>query len=207
MHVFGAMLDGEAAATELLGELLARAVAEPTSVSLRQLPFRDAKRRLADDGPGEEPAPAAPRLRQVRVLPATAAEPTIAALVGHLAADRPAGQARVLDFSPWGGAYNRVPEEATASRTAPNGSCSSTTSRRPRRDNGDARTPGLAGALVGDRPPARSGRVYPNFPDPELDDSPAAYHAANHARLAGIKAGYDPDDVFSGHQSVAARLP
>ena len=32
----------------------------------------------------------------------------------HFEADRRPGEARELDFSPWGGAYNRVPVDATA---------------------------------------------------------------------------------------------
>jgi hypothetical protein len=43
-------------------------------------------------------------------LPANA----IAALVEHLTRDRTPGQARELDFTPWGGAYNRVAPDATA---------------------------------------------------------------------------------------------
>jgi len=34
--------------------------------------------------------------------------------MGYLTEGRTAGQARELDFSPWGGAYNRVPADATA---------------------------------------------------------------------------------------------
>ena len=45
-----------------------------------------------------------------RPLPAEA----IAALVEHLAKERVPGHSRELDFTPWGGAYNRVPADATA---------------------------------------------------------------------------------------------
>ncbi|HZA75134.1 MAG TPA: hypothetical protein VE623_01955 [Acidimicrobiales bacterium] len=45
-----------------------------------------------------------------RPLPSEA----IAALVATFSEGRAAGQYRELDFMPWGGAYNRVPPEATA---------------------------------------------------------------------------------------------
>jgi Berberine and berberine like len=44
--------------------------------------------------------------------------------------------------------------------------------------------------------PWGSGRVFPNFPDPTLEDPGHAYYAANYGRLLRIKAKYDPDSVF-----------
>jgi FAD/FMN-containing dehydrogenase len=44
--------------------------------------------------------------------------------------------------------------------------------------------------------------VYPNFPDPELDDWARAYHGANLGRLRRVKATYDPENVFRFDQSV-----
>jgi hypothetical protein len=41
-----------------------------------------------------------------------------------------------------------------------------------------------------------SGRDYPNFSDPELDDWAAAYHAGSYPRLAAVKNAYDPDRFF-----------
>jgi FAD/FMN-containing dehydrogenase len=52
--------------------------------------------------------------------------------------------------------------------------------------------------------PWGSGRVFPNFPDPELDDWSFAYHGTNYERLLEVKARYDPDDVFRFHQSLPA---
>jgi hypothetical protein len=66
----------------------------------------------------EEPR-AAPTTRSIhavkseyfaRPLPTEA----IATLLEGLTADRSSGQARELDFSPWGGAYMRIEPEATA---------------------------------------------------------------------------------------------
>jgi FAD/FMN-containing dehydrogenase len=44
--------------------------------------------------------------------------------------------------------------------------------------------------------------VYPNFPDPELEDCGRAYHGANLDRLRRVKATYDPANVFRFDQSV-----
>lgn len=47
-----------------------------------------------------------------------------------------------------------------------------------------------------------SGGVYPNFPDPDLDDWATAYHGENYARLAAVKRAYDTDESFRFPQSV-----
>jgi hypothetical protein len=44
--------------------------------------------------------------------------------------------------------------------------------------------------------------VYPNFPDPDLDDAGRAYHGGNYPRLLKIKANYDPNNLFRFKQSV-----
>lgn len=53
--------------------------------------------------------------------------------------------------------------------------------------------------------PCGSGRVYPNFPDPDLDDWGHACYGANYARLVKIKAKYDPHGVFRFPQSLPAQ--
>ena len=50
--------------------------------------------------------------------------------------------------------------------------------------------------------PWGSGRVYQNFPDPDLLNWAHAYYGANYDRLARIKARYDPDDFFRFRQSL-----
>ncbi len=113
-HVFGAMLAGAAEAEAQLAQLAGLVGAEPASVSLHELSYRAAKRHLAEHGPGEEPAAPSHFYSRSeffqRPLPAGAA----AALVEHLGAGRPSGQVRTLDFTPWGGAYNRVAAATTA---------------------------------------------------------------------------------------------
>jgi hypothetical protein len=50
--------------------------------------------------------------------------------------------------------------------------------------------------------PWGTGRAYPNFPDPDLEDWPRAYHGTNLERLVRVKERYDPDNLFRFHQSV-----
>jgi FAD/FMN-containing dehydrogenase len=204
VHVFGAMIGTEAATTKLLDELAARAGADPASASLLEAPYREAKRRLAEHGPGEEqPAPAQAFSKSEffrQPLPTEAVD----ALVGHLPSGRARGQSRELDFSPWGGAYNRVAPEATAfvhrdelfllkQAVEIEGGAS------PAEIHGARDWLARSWGLVH---PWGSGGAYPNFPDPDLDDWADAYHGTNLDRLIQVKAKYDPDNVFRFEQSL-----
>ena len=110
-----------------------------------------------------------------------------------------------MTFTPWGGAYNRVRADATAfvhrdelfvvqhllildPDVEP-------TSGGPLQD-----WLTRSWALVH---PWGSGGVYPNFPDPDLQDWAHAYYGENHDRLLRVKAKYDPDGFFRFHQSLA----
>jgi FAD/FMN-containing dehydrogenase len=211
LTLFGAMLGAESATAELLGEFAAMAGAEPLSAATRHLPFHDTKRYLA--GAGDEPDAAPPRPGYTfsksgffsRRLP----EEAITALVDHLTGERVPGQARELDFTPWGGAYNRVPVHATAFA---------------HRDAMFLLKHSAAVDLhapAGERDAARewlarshasvhrwgSGGVYPNFPDPDLTDWSRAYHGVNYPRLQRVKARYDPDGFFRFHQAIPPSLP
>ncbi|MER7250437.1 FAD-binding oxidoreductase [Kribbella sp. NPDC000426] len=92
-----------------------------------------------------------------------------------------------LNFTPMGGAYNRVPSDATA--FAHRGERfllehASTDRTAVRRSWSIAH-------------PHGSGRLYPNFPDPDVAD-PTVYHGRNYKRLLDIKQAYDPDHIFGG---------
>jgi FAD/FMN-containing dehydrogenase len=201
LAVSGAMLAGEADTARLLDELVERAGAPPASRVLSRATYRETKRALAELG---DPSDAGHPYNRSEFFAGTLPAEAIAALVEHLARDRVAGQARELDFTPWGGAYNRVAEDATAFAhrserflikhavvVAPDASDAARGAARGWLD----RSWGLVR-------PYGSRRVYPNFPDPDLDDAGRAYYGANHDRLTRIKARYDREDVFRGPQSI-----
>jgi hypothetical protein len=99
---------------------------------------------------------------------------------------------------PWGGAYNRVPANATAfphrkelfllehSVVVPAGF--------------DAAATKAARAWLSDSwelvHPSGSSGVYGNFPDTELPDEHRAYWGDNLERVLRVKERYDPDGVF-----------
>ena len=114
VHVFGAMLAGEAETRAQLRALIDRAGAEPRSTELRMRRYRQAKAHLSDHGPGDEPSPDAHGWSKSEFFREPVPRPAVAALLEHVAADRAPGQLRVLDLSPWAGAYNRVAPDATA---------------------------------------------------------------------------------------------
>jgi FAD/FMN-containing dehydrogenase len=197
--VFGTLL-GE---PDRLRPLLEGLGAEPADLTVDTRGYRATKRRLAE---GDERTGGPPRLGYPKSeffrepLPPAA----IRALVDHLQADRRPGEARELDFTPWGGAYNRVPAGATAfphraerfllKHDVTVGAPAGAAERAAARD-----WVARSWALVH---PHGSGGAYVNFPDPELDGWERAYHGGNFERLVRAKAAYDPGDVFRFPQSV-----
>jgi FAD/FMN-containing dehydrogenase len=190
------MLDAESTAATLLADFAAMTGAEPLSAVTRHLPFHDAKRdldRAAD-------APTGHTFSKSGFFGRRLPEDTITALVDHLTGERVPGQARELDFTPWGGAYNRVPVHATAFAHR---DALFLLKHAVTVDTGehDAARRWLARshALVREW---GTGGVYPNFPDPGLTDWARAYHGANYPRLQRVKARYDPAGFFRFHQAI-----
>src|SRR5215213_550782 len=139
-----------------------------------ELPYREAKRWLNENGPPEQEA--TDERSKSEFFRALIPAETIAELMQHFAA---ADHPRELDFSPWGGAYNRTPLEATAF---------------PHRD---ARfllkhtgPHGWVRRAYEITHPHGTGGAYVNFPDTDLVDAHVAYHGPNLARLREIKARY-----------------
>ncbi|TDW21710.1 FAD-binding oxidoreductase [Kribbella kalugense] len=99
-----------------------------------------------------------------------------------------------LNFTPMGGAYNRVPVDATAFP------------HRTERFLLEHASPDQAAVRRSwsTAHPHASGRVYPNFPDPDLTDWQTPYHGPNYPRLVSIKDKYDPDGVFHFPQGIGA---
>jgi FAD/FMN-containing dehydrogenase len=202
VNVFGAWHGGEGDAQELLGALVTAAGTDPMSVSIQAMTYRQAKCYLAELGDqmagtgerGEEGHSFGKSEFFCGPLP----DDAVTGLVAGLGRDRPAGQARELDFTPWDGAYNRVAAGATAF---------------PHRDalfllkQSVTVSPGApAGEVAAARGwldgswaavhPWGSGGVYPNFPDPDLEDPGRAYYLGNYDRLREVKARYDPGGFF-----------
>jgi FAD/FMN-containing dehydrogenase len=159
VHLFGAGTD------DLPDDAAARTVVT--------LPFREAKTWLAEHGPGE-----AGDYSKSEYFPHELPTEAIEALVAEFTEGE-------LDFSPWGGAYNRVAPDATAF-----------VHRRARfllKQTGDPEWLRRSYAITH---PYGTGGVYPNFPDAELDDPDRAYFGSNVERVREIQAAYDPEGVF-----------
>ncbi len=181
----GAMMCG----TESETAGLLAALGDPVEARLREGSAREAKRFLS--GLGEDAAPVRLHSRSeffARPLPPDAG----AELIEQLAAARVPGEARELDFSPWGGAYTRVPAGATA---FPHRDARFLLKQGIGLDDG-ARRSGWLDASWASVHPYGTGGVYPNFPDPALEDPGRAYYGANLERLLRVKAAYDPDGFF-----------
>jgi FAD/FMN-containing dehydrogenase len=213
--LFGAMLAGEDETADRLDELIVRVGVDQASAALEQMSHGAAKRWLAENAPGverhDQPAPGETEEPEPSLVFSTSeffrrplAPEAIAGLLDGFSAGRAPGQALELDFTPWGGAYNRTRPETTA--FVHRGErfllkhavvLDSDASERER----DAGRTWLARswALVHEW---GSGGVFPNFADPELGDWAHAYHGANYERLTRVKANYDPHNVFRFHQSL-----
>lgn len=207
VNLLGVLHGTEADTASLLDEFVGRVGAMPISEFRRRMSYRQVQRHLAGlgsiDGDGEHPRQDHMFSKSEffrRYLPRDA----ITAVLDTFVRGCGPGQSRELDFTPWGGAYNRVPGDATAFA---------------HRDElfmvehilvVDADAPGAARAAGHDRltrswtslNPWGSGRVYPNFPDPDLEDWAEAYHGANYNRLVRVKRKYDPDNWFQFPQSL-----
>ncbi len=197
--VFGAMTGSEAATAAQLGDLAARARAEPATSVMCTRTLRETKRWLSSLDDTDEPAEDGHMYSRCEFFRHAIPGEAIAEVVEHLTHHRVAGEARGLDFAPLGGAYARLAPEATAF---------------PHRDarfllKHEVVVP--AAMPSNEREPARrwlarswgivrpwgTGGVYANFPDPDLADEQAAYYGPNLERLLEVRARYDPDGVFT----------
>jgi FAD/FMN-containing dehydrogenase len=196
VHVFGSYTG----AREEAEALLAAIAADPSGTVVEELPWRAAKRWLAEHGPGEGPPGGLDFSKSEffrEPLPADA----IAGLVDGLEDGVRRGFACELDFSPWGGAYNRVPVDATAfPHRAERFLLKQAVVVEP---GGDESAPRewLARSWASVHPWGAGG-AYVNFPDLELEDARRAYHGPNLERLREVKAAYDPERVFTFPQSL-----
>lgn len=184
--VFGASFRDADATSSLLGGLIAASGTRADTCLRHGLAVRDLKRSFA--GALDPGAHVTTSRSEFFAQPLAAA--AITALLDELTAG-PNGR-RELTFTAMGGAYNRVAADATAFV------------QRGERF--------LLEHVADDGPwvdrswaiahPHGSGRVYPNFPDPQLEDWAAAYHGDNLPRLAAAKHGYDPGRIFRFPQAI-----
>jgi FAD/FMN-containing dehydrogenase len=187
--LFGASTLEEGSTGELLREFTDQAGVAPTIELRADLPYHRLKHAFADldvrDLPGR-----AVRIRSefFRAM----SDRALASLLAQLGDPGTVGR-RQLTFTAMGGAYNRAAEDATAF------------AHRGERfllehiaDAGDSWADRSWATAHADG----SGRVYPNFPDPGLDDWAAAYHAGNYPRLVSVKNAYDPHRFFDFPQAI-----
>src|SRR5215211_3379355 len=105
VRVFGAIVGSGSDARSTLDGMVARAGIEPISATFEPLPYRQAKRYLAEHDAGSAAKPDPGHLfAKSEFFRAPVPARSTAALAEHIRADRVPGQARELDFTPWGGA-------------------------------------------------------------------------------------------------------
>lgn len=192
LHLFGIHLGARAEAEQLLARC-----GDPATSHLAELPYQQAKPALS--GLGAEPPSTEPRYETghseffARTLP----REVIDRLLATFTATREPGTYRELNFTPWGGAYNRPDESATAFAHRDELYLVEHLQQLPA---------GRIDAWVDESwdivRPYGSGRVYPNFPSAELDDPLPAYHGGNLPRLRELKQRYDPDRFFHFPQGL-----
>jgi len=213
VDVYGAFLGDRSDAGAFLGTLVARVGADPSWSWLDSLSFTETRHFWAQLPTAGEHAGTGPPPEETehpyfvskseffgRPLPPEA----IGLLLETFSRARVRGAARELDFMPWGGAYNRVPAHATAF---------------VHRDelfqlkhsvviDPEASTAIKHAALRHVQESWASvhrwgtGRVFPNFADPDLGQWADAYHGSNQGRLLQVKARYDPGGFFHAPRSL-----
>jgi FAD/FMN-containing dehydrogenase len=209
-EVFGMNLGTRSDTLEVLETFTARLKTSPTSTLVKEMTYQQALRHWADRAGERLEAPRASNTKRryeaikseffARPLPPEA----VVALIDNLTRERVPGSFRELDFSAWGGAYNRVPADATAfaHRDA------SYWLKHTAAVDGDAEA---HKKLAGERWASSSwqtvrgwgtGHVFPNFPDPNLADWGHAYYGANYERLLEVKYQYDRHNLFHFNQSL-----
>jgi FAD/FMN-containing dehydrogenase len=195
--MFGAMLGTQVDTAARIADLVG---VHPASEDQARLPYSELKRSLlgiGSAGQPEEPAPIVSKSEFFRQsLPATA----IVELLDVFTRDRPAGERRELNFTPMGGAYNRVPADATAFvHRSERYLLEHVAAHRESGTEAATQWARRSRTLVH---PWGSGRVYQNFPDPDLRHWTEAYHGSNYARLVRVKRVYDPERLLHFHQAV-----
>jgi FAD/FMN-containing dehydrogenase len=157
--------------------------------------YRAAKRHLAEHGPGEE-GDERVHLSKSEFFRGPLGADAIAALVDHARDPR-----ATLDFSPWGGAYNRVAPDATAFPHRRASAVVQLISSWRAGSSADAslrwlgETTGIARKNIGTE-------AYANYVESDFANWQSAYYGANYPRLQRVKREYDPDRLFDFPQAI-----
>jgi FAD/FMN-containing dehydrogenase len=190
----GATVTGAYVGPEREAQRLVARLPEPAEARLEPGTYHMVKRALAGMGGVDDALSAGHAYSRSELFERSLPADAIGALVDHLGA-APGGADCELDLTPMGGAYNRVAEDATAfAHRGARFVLKHTAVVAPDADPAAARD-WLEASFAIVRPHG-SGRVYPNFPEPELAKAQRAYYAGNLARLRDVKARYDPGGVF-----------
>jgi FAD/FMN-containing dehydrogenase len=216
VDMYVALIGTSSDVTSLLDEVVVRSGSDPTSAFCRQMSFAETRRFWANLGKEEGmysdslslPTEQHPYLFSKseffrRPLPIEA----ILALVENFSLGRASGESRELDFMPWGGAYNRVRPDATAfvHRDELFQIKHSATVDPEASAEAKADAQKWVARSWETVHPWGSGRVFPNFVDPDLEGWADAYYGTNYAHLVRVKARYDPTGFFRFHQSLPVR--
>jgi FAD binding domain/Berberine and berberine like len=208
VEVFGTMLETGFGTQQTLDAFVSRVGVEPAGASSTPLSWRDTMRYWSDldraNGPtAAAPAPGPPPSPRVHITKSEFfARPLppdlITKLVANFLDGRVGGEYRELDFTPWGGAYNRMRPDATAFVHRNELFC---LKHAVVTDRGAPHALELSAHRWVTRSwaavhPWGTGRVFPNFPDSDLSDPAAAYYGTNRERLGAIKRAYDPTSFF-----------
>jgi len=188
--LFGAAAVEEGPTRRLLRQFTGRVGAAATVELGGAVPYHQLKDTFADLDARDMPERPV-RLRS-EFFSHAMSDRTLASLLAQLRDPRAMGRQQ-LTLTAMGGAYNRVVANATA--FAHRGERFLLEHIAGAADPWVDRSWAIAHA-------DGSGRVYPNFPDPSLDDWAAAYHAGNYARLAAVKNAYDPHRFFDFPQAI-----
>lgn len=182
-------------ATETVA-LLREFTADAASARVRALdpvPYSTVKEAHADE---RRSLPERPSRLRSEFFEDTMDERTADAVLSRLL-DADSDSHRRLSFTAMGGAYNRMLTGDTAFAH-----------RRTRfllEHVGDPADPWIDESWRTAHA-AGTGRVYPNFPDPLLEDPLTAYHGDNADRLSAVKQRYDPHRFFDFPQAVPPAL-
>jgi FAD/FMN-containing dehydrogenase len=188
--LFGASLLDEGATRELLREFTAMAGADGAMDLHGGLSYSELKNTFKDLDPRDDAEPALGIRSEFFSHPMRRS--TIASLIALLT-DGMSPLRRQLTFTAMGGAYNRTAESATAFAHRSERYLLEHIAEAP--DTWIDRSWAIAHA-------DGSGRIYPNFPDTQLDNPATAYHAGNYPRLTAVKNTYDPHRFFDFPQSI-----